>query len=139
MVWPVQCVSVRGRDSLVPVLPDRGSVFGFSGFTLAHVSFGIPRLACCCLPLEDCGCVVRSGSAPLITPLANLFQLCRLTLAGFAPFPACVFFSATHLDSFLCIYQMSSFISGLQWLCSISPSPLPSLILPSSLDNNNSY
>lgn len=74
MVWPAHCVPVRGRDSLVPVLPDRGSVFGFSGFMLAHVCFGIPRLACCCLPLEDCGCVVRSGSSPLITPLANLFQ-----------------------------------------------------------------
>lgn len=110
MVWPVQCVPVRGRDSLVPVLPDRGSVFGFSGFTLAHVSFGIPRLACCCLPLEDCGCVVRSGSAPLITPLANLFQPCRLTLAGFAPFPACVFFllhTLTH--SFVFIKYPPSF------------------------------
>lgn len=67
MVWPVQCVPVRGRDSLVPVHPDRGSVFGPAGFTPANVSFGIPWLACCCLPLEDCGCVVRSGLGPLIT------------------------------------------------------------------------
>ena len=74
MVWPVQCVPVRGRDSLVPVHPDRGSVFGLAGFTLANVSFGIPWLACCCLPLEDCGCVVRSGTGPLITPLANPCQ-----------------------------------------------------------------
>ncbi|TKS80767.1 Roundabout -like protein 1 [Collichthys lucidus] len=35
----LECVPVRGRDSLVPVHPDRGSVFGFAGFTLANVSF----------------------------------------------------------------------------------------------------
>lgn len=71
MVWPVRCVAVRGRDSLVPVHPDRGVVFGFAGFTLANVSFCIPWLACCCLLLEACSRVVRSGSGPLITPLAN--------------------------------------------------------------------
>lgn len=87
MVWPVQCVPVRGRDSLVPAHPDRGSVVGFAGFTLANVSFGIPCLACSCLLLEDCGCVVRSGLGPLITLLSNLRQPGGLTLASFSLFP----------------------------------------------------
>lgn len=87
MVWPVQCVPVRGRDSLVPVHPDRGSVFGLAGFTLANVSFGIPRLACCCLPLEGCGCALRSGLGPLITLVANRRQPGGLTLASLPPFP----------------------------------------------------
>lgn len=141
MVWPVQCVPVRGRDSLVPVHPDCGSVFGFAGFTLAHVSFGIPWLACCCLPLEDCGCVVRSGLGPLITLLANLCQPGGLTLASFAPFPktwAAIIFSKTHLDSSLHLPNVLLHFRPTM-VCSISLSPLPSLILSCSLDNNNSY
>lgn len=125
MVWPARCVPVRGRDSLVPVLPDRGSVFGFSGFMLAHVCFGIPRLACCCLPLEDCGRVVRSGSSPLITPRANLFQPWPDSHHSRFAFLLFIFFPDIHLDLFLCVcfilfnffYQRSTSI------CSTSPSP----------------
>lgn len=101
MVWPVQCVPVRGSDSLVPAHPDRG----FAGFTLANVSFSIPRLTCCCLPMQDCGCALRSGSGPLITVLPNPCQPGGPTLPSFPSFPqrsAQLFlFLSTHLDQSL--------------------------------------
>lgn len=138
-----QCVPVRGRDSLVPVHPDRGSVSGFDGFTLANVSFGIPWLACCCLPLEDCGCVVRSGLVPLITLLANPCQPGGLTLASFPSFPQrsgqlLYYFVNDTPRSIPLFTKCPSSFQGLQWYAP-SCAPLLSLILPCSLDNNNSY
>lgn len=90
MVWPVRCVPVRGRDSLVPVHPDRGSAFGFAGFTLPNVCFGIPCLACFCLPLDDCGHVVRSGLGPLITLVANPRQPRRTELGLTSTIPTVI-------------------------------------------------
>lgn len=74
--------------------------FGFPGFVLAHVCFGIPRLACCCLPLEElrpCGEVwIQSSNYSARQPLS--------ALARFAPFQICIsihfFYSPRHTSTY---------------------------------------
>ena len=63
----------------------------------------ILRLACCSLPLEYCGHVVRSGLGPLITLLANHRQPCGLTMPHF-------YHSHSYLGSYYFVYDTPRFI-----------------------------
>lgn len=87
----------------MPLQPDRGSAFGFVGFALTRVSFGIPWLARCLSTigrLQPCGEVWigssnYSASQSLTAWRASLGSVPAIATA----IRAAIILSMTHLDS----------------------------------------